>query len=130
MSVELSTNAALNTHLAALPDVPPIAWPNVDFDPKGAEVWLEAMQMPRETDDPFLPDDAALDYGGVYQVKVLIHKGGSEELALTFADDIIAHFRRGTMIGPVRTRQPYRSGGLDEGSFWAIVVSIPYRGII
>lgn len=130
MSVELSINSALNAHLATLPDAPRIAWPNTSFDPAGADVWLEVMQMPRETDAPMLGDTSALDYGGIYQVKVLIPKGGNETHALIIADDLIAHFHRGQMLGPVRTRQPYRSPGLDEGSYWSIVVSIPYRGII
>lgn len=134
MSVELDINSALNAHLATLPDRPKTAWDNKAFDPDGESLWLQVSHLPRNTDAPMLGDTSSQDYGGIYQITIMAAKNVYETPALIEADRIMDHFARGLELThngtTIRTRNAYRSAGLQDGNFYAIPVSIRYRAII
>lgn len=134
MSNDLDINAALNAHLATLPDLPPIAWPNRAFEPSGAPLWYEVTFLPRGTDAPFLADDSALDYGGVYQIAIMTQLGIDESEGLTQAGIIRAHFARGLKLtygtASVRIRRTTVAPGMVDGSYYRIPVSVYYRAIL
>lgn len=128
MSAKTITSA-LNAHLAAMPDAPRIAWPNAPFDPPSG-IYIRVDGLPRETDAPFLGDDSALDYGGIYQITVMSPLGANTHDALDVVDQITDHFQRGDIGSNVRIRKTSVAPALESGNRWAIPVSVYYRAIL
>lgn len=130
MPVALEVQSAFNALLASMPGVPPVSWPNGEFDPSGASMWLDVDHLPRETDAPFLGDTSDQDYGGIYQITVVVALDTYETQALEMASRIMAHFPRGLDVGPARVRKSSIAPGLRDGSYWRVPVSIWYRGVV
>lgn len=129
MSANTAIRSALNAHLAAMPNRPPTAWPNKTFSPP-AELYIRVDGIPRETDAPMLGDDSALDYGGIYQIRIMAPAGNYETDALAVADAIQSHFARGPIGNGVRIRRVTIAPGFVDGARYVIPVSIYYRAIL
>lgn len=133
MSANTAIQSALNARMASMPNRPPTAWSNKNFDAP-TELYIRANQLPRETDTPFLGDDSAQDYGGIYQVTVMAPSGNYETEALAMADAICAHFPRGLELDAggqvLRIRKTVVAPGFQDGTRWVVPVSVYYRGIL
>lgn len=129
MSANTAIQSALNAHLAAMPDRPPTAWPNKTFSPP-AGLYIRVDGIPRETDAPFLGDDSALDYGGIYQIRVMAPTGNYDTDALAMADAIQTHFARGPIGNGVRIRRVTIAPPIQDDTRYVIPVSIYYRAIL
>lgn len=112
-----------------LSPVIPIAWPGVNFTPPAEGMWLEAKLFPNEPMDPSWNNDSCTIARGFFQVIVGYRPGTGEIAASTIADAVIAHFAKGTELGPVRViKKPWRSPAIEDGAKSLIPVTIPYRG--
>lgn len=129
MSANTAIQSALNAHLAAMPDRPPTSWPNKTFSPP-AGVYIVVDSLPRETDAPMLAFDSALDYGGIYQIRVMAPKGNYDADALAMADAIQMHFARGPIGNGVYIRRVTIAPPLQDDTRYVIPVSIYYRAIL
>jgi len=116
---------ALNARLAALPDLPDVAWPNVPYTPQNGTEYLRPTLLPADNAPATL--QWAETMTGIYQVDVFMPdaiKGPAA--ALTRAESIASHFRASTIDGlairaiTVGTAQP-------DGAFYRVPVSVVYR---
>jgi hypothetical protein len=132
-------HAALDGHLAALADLPPIAWENMRFDaPADGSAYLRVAFLPGQSAWASLGEGTATRERGVYQVGVSAPFGFGSGCAEGLADRVIAHFKRrqlttepdpcGAAPVVVRTSLPTRTQAQfvpDEGRVW-LAVNIPY----
>jgi hypothetical protein len=126
-------HAALDSHLAALADLPPIAWENVLFDaPADGSAYLRVTFLPGQSSWASLGEGTATHERGVYQVGVSAPFGAGSSEAEELADRVIAHFKRKQLTAAttpiVRTSLPTRTQAQfapDDGRVW-LAVNIPY----
>jgi hypothetical protein len=82
--------SALDQRLVAMTDVPPIAFPNVNFDPP-EELYLVVMNMP--ADGIIYNFNRAQNTPGVYSVNIYAPANEGPAEAENMADKIAEHFR-------------------------------------
>lgn len=117
-------------HMVAFVTSLPIAWPGVNFTPPSDGMWFELSLFPNEPDDLTYDDDDAITLGFV-QVLVNDQAGNGIIGLIDEAENIIAHFPKGTDFGQVQVRKkPYMSPPVTDGNRIFIPVTIPYYGIV
>lgn len=108
----------------------PIAWPGVNFTPPQSGYWFEIRHFPNEPSNLGLGDTAKQEYRGFVQVSVFGRPGSGIFGMTDEAENVVAHFAKGTDLGPVKVRvRPYISPPIPEDTHIQIPVTIPYRGI-
>tara|TARA_R110000803_G_scaffold37766_3_gene81487 strand:- start:52 stop:459 length:408 start_codon:yes stop_codon:yes gene_type:complete len=86
--------AALDTRLASIAGSPPIAWPNIEYEPTGGTTYLRPAFLPAETLQSGLGSEGLDETNGIYQIDV-VYKVGSGRSSLV--DSVADHFKRGTV---------------------------------
>lgn len=108
----------------------PIAWPGINFTQPDTGMWLEAKLFPNEPMNYSMDNDGCHAARGFFQVIVGYRPGVGQINPSLIADAVIAHFSKGTPLGPVRVvKSPWQSPEITEGSFLMIPVTIPYYGL-
>ena len=124
-------SAALSTHLAAMPSLPSVSWENAPFEPVAGTVYLSENYLPATTTEVGIADDSSNQFIGVYQVSVHANSGDYKLEAQTLADNVTAHFARGTSLTyegqSVRIEVSSIANALQEGDRYMIPVSINWR---
>lgn len=106
-------------------------WPSITSEPPGTGMWLEAKLFPNEPMDPVWNNNGCHLARGFFQVIVGYRPGTGEIEASAIADVVIAHFAKGTQLGPVRVSKiPWRSPAIIDGSKCLIPVTVPYRDFV
>ena len=125
MTIASTILNTLNTRLAQLPDLPPVAWPNVPFTPATGALWIRA---------DILPADAQLEtlqyseeHIGVYQVSVFAPLDKGTGAAMNQADAIADHFAAQRDLSGLRIRSISVGQPIPEESWLNVPVSIEYR---
>lgn len=119
---------ALRSRLDTLPNKPPIAWENVNYNPSSNTLYLRATGLPADTVQACLGDDG-LDFNvGLFQVDVFIPDGkGRTE----WPDDIADHFKRGTVLTQngvnVRITSVSIEAAAKDDNFYIVPVTIAYQ---
>ena len=118
---------AMRQHLSTLPDSPPVAWENKNFDPDNNTLYLRAMPLPGNTVQRCLGRLGMDEHVGVFQVDVFIpdDDGRSE-----WPDKIADHFYREVLTVndvDVRVRDISIGRGDKDKNFYIVPVSIPYQ---
>jgi len=115
----------LNTRLAQLSPLPPVAWPNVPFTPETGTLWIRA---------DILPADAQLEtlqyseeHIGIYQVSVFAPLDKGTGAAMNQADSIADHFAAQRDLSGLRIRSISVGQPIREESWLMVPVSIEYR---
>lgn len=134
-----SIEDALLARLGTLVTTPPcqFAWPSIDYTPAQGQPYLLPSVMPNRTDEGGLGAGAPERHLGLFQVTVYAPSGSGVAPASELADQVIAHFPRGSVIvgSGVRVRVgsfngssgvPYRSQGYSENGWTVVPVTIPY----
>ena len=130
MATDKDILEAALTHMASLVTSLPIAWPGVSFTPPSSGMWFEVRHFPNEPDHFGYGDDAKQDYRGFLQVSVFTADKAGLITPTEEAEKIVAHFAKGTALGPVVVRKtPYLSPPIPEDNHIQIPVTCPYRGI-
>ncbi len=120
---------AIGQYLAAMPNCPPIAWPNRDFTPNGT--YIEFRHAPNER------IDNTIDAIGAYQTGLFLLTVVSDKNKFTTASNALAsrimdRFPKGLRIdagdsGTVMIYAPPSPGsGFPDGAYWRQPVTIPY----
>lgn len=118
------------TRMGTLATSLPIAWPGVNFTPPNSGMWLQIRHFPNEPNNIGWQTDAQQEYIGFVQVQVFTRPGTGIVNATEIAEEVIAHFAKGTEFGPVCvSRRPYTSPDVVDSDWIYIPVTIPYRGI-
>lgn len=128
------TRATLNAFKARLATLSlPKAWPNQDFDPKGAgNLPFVSVDIVRAgTTDLTLDAEAPVSIGRLIAA-VVVEKGTSTGTADDYADTIAALFPMGLRLTAgaktiTITQPPHIREGMADGAYWRVPVSIPYR---
>lgn len=125
--------AALDTRLATMPGLPPIAYEGDNYAPVAEVTYAKADLMPRRPANPTL-DEQTQDNGGVYQISLYFPRGTDTGTMDALAGAIQTHFAAGTRLtaGIISLRiegTPAISAGFPTGDRWLVPVSIRYRSI-
>jgi len=125
--------AALDTHLAAMASVPPIAFEGEDYAPVAGTTYAKADLLPRSPDNPTL-SERLQDNGGVYQIGLYFPRGTSTGVMDALAGAVQTHFAASTSLaaGIITVRiegTPAIAAGFPTGDRWLVPVSIRYRSI-
>lgn len=120
----------LKAHLAAAGIGPGIAWPNVE--PAGARPRFIVSTEVFERQGGTLKGNEVLRETGQFNVVVVVEKGGGEDAALDYADDIAAEFPEGQRIAItggeiVITRPADIRGGYPTDADYRVPVIVRYR---
>lgn len=132
MSVTTEILSACLAKLAAFDSSPaiPVAWPGIEFDSPSEGTWLEARLFPNEPRDLAWGDDSCHDMFGFFQINVYYRPGVGQVSPSQIADDLIAFFPKGLVLGPVRVRKrAWQSPAVTDEDKLFIPVTIPWRGI-
>lgn len=124
----------LCSHLGDLtlsPDLQ-VAWPDRDMDDPPAAGYLRVTFLPNVTTQEELGDDGRNRHMGLFQVSVMWPEGQGSITPLDLAGDIIAHFKRGTVITQDGVqihidKPPYLSPRLKDTPYSQYPVTISYR---
>lgn len=142
MGVEANIAIALHKHLNTIGLSPAldIVERNTPYKPSVATAYLEADILPAQAIQASLGDTGYNRQSGIYQVTVCYPVGQGDVPAITIADAIIAHFKRGTSLTEsgltVRVSgPPYRTpavidtiavGETRGAPYFRVPVSIPW----
>lgn len=124
-------------HLATFsnaPDPEPeILWPAIPKTTPDSGFWLEPGYFPNTNRDIGWDNDSCVDTRGFFQVLVYfrVRPNLGQVIPSELADKIIAHFPKGTVLGPVRVRaRPSQAPMVTEDSSKSYIpVTIPYMGL-
>lgn len=133
MAAETEILDAGMLHMAAYSTSLPVSYPATPFKaPSGEEaMWLEIRYFPNVPRNLGWENDARQEYIGAFRISVYFRTQYGSFTATEEAEALIAHFAKGTELGPVRVSQrPYLAPVVDSDNGAAfITVTIPYRGI-
>lgn len=115
-------------HLAAMDDVPPIAWPNAKFIVDGT--YIEFRHAPIEQIDETISGGYAY-HSGLFLITVVTEAGKHNTEANTLAQAISNHFPKALRISSdngnvLITSPPSLGSGFQDGVFWRQPVRISY----
>ena len=123
---------ALTDRLLAMPEVLPVAAPNIVFPPAGQQTpakYLRLAFLPNQTRQVTVGDDPQ-QKRGLIQVSVVWPVGQGIIAALDVADQVIDHFKNQTLFASgVRitiSSEPWAAGPLQDGDRVQVPVTIPY----
>lgn len=127
---------ALGQRLAALPNVPPIAWPNANYDPKApnAVPYIEFIHSPvQRLDDTLDASDERQE--GLALMTVIIARGQFTRPANALADAIAARFPNGLRLplttgdDVMLTKPTDIVAGFTDGVYYRVPVRLTYRTV-
>jgi len=119
-------SSQLDQHLASMPNLPPVAWPNVSFTPESDVLYLSVMNMP--ADGVMYTLGRRENTPGVYRINVNAPVNGGPAEAENMAETIAAYFRSNSEIGDGLTIEEinYSPGFVNE-AYYTIPLSINWR---
>lgn len=118
-------SAALDQHLASMSNLPPVAWPNVNFVPPDT-IHIAVMNMP--ADGVMYGLERKQNTPGVYRINIYApaNKGPAE--AENLADEIASHFRsNSTPIDNLFIEEINFSPAVFNDSDYMLPISINWR---
>jgi hypothetical protein len=129
MAVDADILDAVKARTNSLPGSLRVGLPNVSFDPGDDDIWLHIDLFPNEPENLSWDSDKQLYLGFVqFRVYTKLYRGIFK--ITDEAENIIAHFAKGTELGPVMvSRRPWLSPKIIEDDKCFIPVTVPYRGI-
>lgn len=126
----------LESHLNALPDLPPTAWPNAPaFDFEADTLYLRPqISVGRNAAIGTADSDSSL-HNGMYQIDIFIPKGVGVKVGVDEAQRIADHFPKGlelnTTAGKLKiSNADIESSGTNLGSHYQISLLISYTTVI
>ena len=125
MTIASTIINTLNTRLAQLSPLPPVAWPNVPFTPSIGTLWLRADLLP--ADSALETIQGSEEHVGVYQVSVFAPLGRGTGSAMVQADAVADHFAADRDLSGLRIRSISVGQPIREESWLVVPVSIEYR---
>lgn len=131
MSVFIDQSAALDSHLNSMTGKPPIAWENYSYEPVLGTLYIRPTLIPGDVNQSTLGSSGQDMSVGIYQIDIFAESGKGKNQAVTMADTIANHFKRGTDLTYnsriIRIRGVSRQGGINNDDGWfQIPVEINY----
>lgn len=122
---------ALGMQLVGMAPSYPVAWPNKDYDPKGALPYIEFRHVPASVTDDSI--DASMHVQtGLALITVVVSRDGFSTDANDIAQAVADRFPMGTRIpagdGSVMiTKPPEPVAGFTDGIYYRLPVRVNYR---
>ena len=118
--------------IAAVPSLPPTAWPNVkpeEFIRPSEGLWLEVSWFPGEPQDPWWGE------GPPYRVgffQILVYCRPDEgALAVDEAQRIIGHLPKGSQVAGAKiSKTPWMAPLVQDDDKAFVQVTVPYQGLV
>lgn len=133
MSLSTEILVACAQHLSTFDysPMPEIIYPGRQAKPPDTGTWLEASFFPNEPENLAWDENAYDDVRGFFQVLVGYRQNVGQVVPSEVADAVIAHFAKGTVLGPVKvSKRPYQMPSVvEDGSRLYIPVTIRYQGV-
>jgi len=85
-----TVSKTLDVRLSQMPNLPPVAWPNIDFKPDIEVIYLRPSNLP--ANGSLFNMDYAQETPGVYQVSVAGPVGNGAGEIEQMASDVSSHF--------------------------------------
>jgi hypothetical protein len=133
MSKQQEMRAALDSRLAAMPDLPPVAWENSDFTPVPGQPYAAVNLLPRAVANPTL-SQRLRDDGGVYQIGLYFPRGTDTATCDNLAGAVQSWFNAGLILQGATIkvqieRTPEIAAGMPADDRWLVPVSVRYRSL-
>ena len=130
MSEFLNISSALDTRLAAMASVPPVAWENSNYSPVKGTLYLRATLLPGDTEGATIGSGGTDEHVGLYQIDVMGGVGKGKNATVVMADLVADHFKPVTELTDsgttVRCVSVSRGTGRNENGRWRIPVTVKY----
>jgi hypothetical protein len=134
--IELSNDAietALGQHLVTMPNVPPIAWPNANYDPKSlsAVPYLEFVHAPVGRVDEVISGGYERQIG-LALITVVVERGKFTGQANMIAESVAKRFPKALRLslltgGDIVINAPSEIvQGFADGVYWRVPVRVNY----
>lgn len=92
MSIMNKLRGTMDSHLAGMPGVPPIAPQNVAFQQPVNTPYLKTTLVPTSTRPAIIGPNPQLRYDGIYSILICTPEGVGSGSAYDLADDILERF--------------------------------------
>lgn len=116
----------LDQHLAAMTGLPPVAWPNVQFDPPSDTLYIAVMNMP--ADGTLYSMERFQNTPGVYRINIYAPANKGPAQAENMADQIADHFRASSNLGDgLFIEEINFSPGISDDAHYMLPISINWR---
>lgn len=133
MSRFMEIQTALDARLESFTTDASIAWPNVQFEPSEGSPWIRPSNLPNDPVAIGLRDDDNVRTQGFYQIDIFTPANEGPGSALSLADQIANHFRKGLQItsgnSAVKLGVPGQQPASPSGAWFRVAVLIPYNVI-
>ena len=124
MSIVTDIQNTLNLRLSTLPNIPPVSWPNVEFEPVDGTLYLRASILPASTTLETV--EGTEGFRGVYQVDVFAPLGTGIQTINAMADSVCDHFAADRDLSGVRIRAISATAPIRNGAWFVLPISISY----
>jgi hypothetical protein len=128
MGVYTDIEAALNSRLNSLASHPPIAWPNVRYNPSEGTTYLRPTVLPAQSGEATL--DGHTIERGIYQIDIYVPLEKGISTITTWMDNIRSHFPIGTNLTAgssiIFIKNPRRSEFTREENWFSGYISFNY----
>ena len=133
MTIFRDISANFDKHLLEMVGLPVVAWENANYEPVIGTLFIRPTNLQGETVQTGLGDNGNDETLGIYQVDVFTDSNTGKGPALSMADTIADHFKRGTSIDynsvNVRILSVSRSAGSNSNGWYNVPVLIKYFSI-
>lgn len=124
-------DAALESHLLTMANLPPVAWEDVSYKPVIGVAYLQVNQLRNTPIEYGIANDIREDRG-ILQVTVVYPGGRGKVDALNLASKVAGHFPIDTdiILGDYHlsiTNHPTVHTGIPDEGWYRVPVSIPWQ---
>jgi hypothetical protein len=126
----LEIQTALDSRLASLAGLPPVAWPNTKYEPAEGTSWIRPSNLPSDASAVGMENTSTVRTLGFYQIDIFTPADGGPAAALTLADQIAGHFPKGLQLtsgdSVAVLGVPAQDPAAPSGAWFRVAVLIPY----
>lgn len=130
-SIYPEIRATFETALAAITDLPQVAWENVTFSPTTGQPYIKCRMIPTLREPAVRGLNPQMYYQGYYLIECFVPEGLGPSAADELADKIIDAFEATTDISlgstDILIRYAERDLGVPEGAHFMVPVRIGYQ---
>lgn len=135
MSIFFDLQSALESRLSTMTSLPPVAWPNVGYEPDAGILFLRPNHIPVSPTKIGTADNDKVRRDGFYQIDVFAPKNSGTGVANKKADEVYSHFPIGLELLTATDGYKIRIDDVSidvgdiAGAHYAVPVLIRYHAV-
>lgn len=133
MTIFFDIQAALDSRLNDLQDLPDVAWENINYEPVPGTTFIRPTNLQGFTEQLTLGDNGQDQTDGIYQIDIFTDANTGKAAGLRLVDIIADQFKRGTDLTynstTVRVQNVSRGTALNSDGWYQVPVLINYYAI-